>query len=309
MADPVNADDRGALENTDQMADDIFTDAFEMAAKEEPAELAPAEAAPVAEPVQPVLEQQPGESDEKYEQRYKTLQGIFKKEKESWDAKEATYISQIEEAKKAPPPPLAPKETDIPKTLEESLSPEDKAALEEYDRDFDLVSKMEGKKRDLALKALRKEFQDFLGKAKEEFSAQLAPTQTLMQETVAERERQGEERHFSTIKEQHPDFEKYRDDGSILKWIESKPKYLQKSMMETYNEGVADDALSLLNDFKYENNIPTAQPPANVVSMGKKAERKLAMTAVTTRRGAINPSMAVAKDFEGAWDEASHRGG
>ena len=338
-------DDRGVSEEL--VSDAAFDEAFDLAANAgEKAELSPADdpanvkdkeipivPAKVEEKVEAKVEtppvetpaipdpaiQQPGESDEKYEQRYKTLQGIHKHDKETWETERATLLSELEQAKKPPTPaPEKKPETAIPAVLEDSLSEEDKAALKEYDEEFDVVSKMEGKKREVELKKLRKEFEGFVqnlnDELKTEFTTQLAPAVTLVAETQIEREKRGEETHFATIRSGHPDFEKFRDDGSILAWIETKPKYMQKSMAETYSKGEAEDVVDLITDYKNENNIPIihqASPDTtNVVQMSpEKAKKKLAMTAVTTRRGAVNASMAVANDFEGAFDEAVNKGG
>jgi hypothetical protein len=306
----VNTDDRGALENAD-LNDEVYGKAFDKAAEamdeEKPPKPADGEIeVPAEDPapiVAPPIVAQPGD-DDKAEQRYKTLQGMFNKEKETWESERANLLAQVEAVKKVPAPAPAPREArDDP----DDLSPEDKEALAEYDQEFDLVSKMEGKKRDLALKALEKKFQNFLDEKIAEINSKIAPAQSFIQETVAERVRHNEEVHFSSLKEVHPDFETYRDDGTIIKWIESKPQYLQKSMLETYDQGSINDVVALLNDFKQENNITSS--PDNTPKSTRKAEKKLAMTAVTTRRGAVNPAHVIANDFEGAWDEALNRQG
>lgn len=310
--DPVKPDDRGALENTEKAenADDVFDATFDKAAEiEEGKADPPAAPEPVVEKKDPPPADPPkvqAGDDDKADQRYRTLQGMYNKDKETWETERAALLAKAEEAAKAAAP--APKkETEIPKDLE--LSEEDLQAIKEYDEEFDLVSKMEGKKREIELRKLRKEFQGFVETIKAELTAQLAPTQTFINETVAERAQREELSHFSSIKEAHPDFETYRDDGRLMKWIESKPRYLQKSMLETYNQGTSDDVVDLLNDFKLEHNI-SSPPRDNVLDINtRKAEKKLAMTAVTTRRGAVNPSHVVASDFEGAFDEALHKGG
>jgi hypothetical protein len=340
MPDPVKPDDRGALENTDPIVDD-FDAAFETAADlGDRAELSPADdpknVPEVPEPViedktvpEPVAEvpvvsppvpdpaiRLPGESDAKFEQRYLTLQGIHKHDKENWETEKAKLLSDLEEAKKPiiPPTPEKKPETAIPLDLEDSLSEEDKAALKEYDEEFDVVAKMEGKKREVALRALKKEVSGFIqnlrDELKSEFATQLAPATTFVEKAEKLEEIRTQEAHFAAIRNSHPDFENYRDDGSILKWVESKPSYLRKGALETYTQGSAEEIVELLSDFKRENNLSTPQPPNNVVQINpvKEAKRQ-AMTAVTTRRGAVNASMTVANDFEGAFDEAMNKHG
>jgi predicted secreted Zn-dependent protease len=324
----VMADDETTVRGTVETEVNDFADAFNVAAEVgDRAELSPADdpanisSEPPPEPVEvPVVEpvaevpvvtpeepvQQPGESDEKYEQRYKTLQGILRHEKELWEVERLRLQTELEEAKK-----VTPKEPETtPQTFIDSLTDEEKAALKEYDEDFDVVSKMEGKKREIELNKLRKEVQGFIENLKTEISTQLAPATALVAETLVEREKQSEESHFNAIKTNHADFEKYRDDGSILKWIDAKPGYLKRSMTETYSKGTAEEVVELITDFKVENNIQPSPDTTNVVNMKtRKAEKKLAMTAVTTRRGAVNASMAVANDYEGAFDEAMNKSG
>ena len=114
MADKVS-DDRGALDvvETEAIQDKDFGDAFNQAISTEPAELNPAdekamvedetnppvdETKPVIDETKPLVDetkpvetkpdasvQQPGESDEKYEQRYRTLQGIHRHDRETWN--------------------------------------------------------------------------------------------------------------------------------------------------------------------------------------------------------------------------------
>lgn len=321
MADK-KSDDRGASE-----VDEVFNDSFDTAAgigekadiseADDPNKVpAGSEQPPVVEdkapekpeekpPEQPA--QQPGESDEKYEQRYKTLQGIHRKDKEIWEAKQAELLAQIEELKK-PEKPAQEKPTAVSQDLYDSLTDEEKAALKEYDEDFDVVSKMEGKKRDIALNKLRAEIDAF----KKDVLERLTPTATYVQERVEKEAEVEKEEHFGSIRKAHPDFEKYRDEGAIAEWIKTKPKYLQVGMMHAYTQGEAEDVIDLIATFKRENNITPSEPELdNVVQMDKKkAEKKQAMTAVTTKRGAVNASMSVASDYDGSWDEAiSKQGG
>ena len=185
--------------------------------------------------------------------------------------------------------------------LYDSLTDEQKEALKEYEQDFDVVSKMEGIKREVELKKLRKEIDEKLAAIDTKVSAQLAP----VLKKTAESE---EEFHFDAIREAHGDYEQYVEDGSIVKWIESKPKYLQPALKQTYGQGSAEDAIDLINDFKRENNIEPPPPPENVIPISKKkTEKRQALAAVDTRRGAISTQSAIKDDYEGAFDEALNK--
>jgi hypothetical protein len=271
-------------------------------AEEKPSEEPPKE--PPAPP-DPAL-QQPGESDETYEQRWKTLQGIHKHDKEAWESEKATLLKDLETARKPPEPakPAEPTPEEIVASaaaLMDSLTAEQKEALKEYEQDFDVVSKMEGIKREAELKKLRQEIDEKLAAIDTKVSARLEPVLKKAAES-------DEEAHFDAIRESHGDYEKYVEDGSIVKWIESKPKYLQPALRQTYEKGSAEDAIDLIGDFKRENNIEPPPPPENVVPINrKKVEKRQALAAVDTRRGAIATHAKIADDYEGAFEEALNK--
>ena len=289
-------------------------------AEEPPVVVPPIVTPPVVETppvVTPPAEQQPGETDEKYEQRYKTLQGIHKHDRETWESEKAKLLSDLEEAKK-PKTPEVPVKVDTA-TFIDSLTEEQQEQLKEYEKDFDVVSKMEGIKRSVELGKLRKEMESWKADIANQLIAQNTQIDTRLAPAVALVEDNERETHFNTIRqgydltdgthvEGHSDFEKYRDDGSLQAWIESKPKYLQPALQDTYSNGSATDIIDLISDFKRESNITPKPASDNVVVIDpKKAARKQTLTTVPTRRGAVNTNVAVRDDFEGAFDEAVHK--
>jgi hypothetical protein len=277
------------------------------------------------------IEEKPVEVDpeEKAEQRYKTLQGIHKHDKKAWDEEKTALLAQIEEAKKPKTPDKTPEQkkedTIAAEAFVDSLTEEQKKQLEDYEADFDVVSKMEGLKRTRELAKLRKEMTDWKAEVKAEMEATIAAKSSEVDSKIAPAVKLAEENereaHFSLIREGytkedgtvvsgHNDFKQYVDDGSLKEWIESKPSYLQTAMKRTYESGAAQDVIDLLADFKRESNIQSNLPSDNVVNLdAKKAARKAALTSVPSRRGAINTGKAVADDFEGAFDEAMNKAG
>lgn len=314
-------DDRGVsgAKVEDGAVPDEFGDAFDVADQSgEKAELSPADDSENTkdEEVKPSPEsakeevtssesdQKVGESDEKYEQRYKTLQGIHKHDRELWEAEKAALLAQVEVAKK----PVTPEEKkdveDKKEAFLDSLTPEQQEQLKEYEQDFDVVSKMEGIKRSIELAKLRKEIDAW----KTEIASQLTAQQTQIAPAVELAETNAMEAHLNKIRSAHEDFEKYRDDGSLKAWIESKPKYMQPALQKAYSQGSAEDVIDLYNDFKRENNITETQLSDNVVSIKTaKAAKKQALSSVTTRRGAVNLVTAISDDFEGAFEEALNK--
>lgn len=271
---------------------------------------------PAAKPDAP----QPKEDEETYKQRYLTLQGIVKHDKSEWEKEKTSLLSQVEEAKKPKTPKekqnVEEKETASADAFIASLTPEEQEQLNQYEADFDVVSKMEGIKRTRELTALRKEIDEW----KKGITTQLTEAQARMAPVVKMAEDNEVEAHFNLIrggyaKEDgivvagHPDFDKYRDDGSMVAWIESKPAYIQAALKKVYEKGKAVDVIDLYADFKRENNIETANTSTdNVVDMSpRRADKKAALQAVQNRRGAINTAKPVADDYDSAFDEAANK--
>jgi len=302
-------ENEGKIENQAQDFDEVFDEAVgeksdegqeeELAKKDEEDNKA-AEAEKAAEEAR-------NKEEETHEQRWKSLQGIYKHDKEQWEAERTTLLSQLEEAKKVKAPETPEKKPSVSDEFIDGLSPEEKAEFEEYDSEFDVISRMEGKRREKAFKALRKEFLGW----KDEIVSQLKEAsesgKVAVQKAESLEDLRLEEEHFSKIREKHSDFEKHRDDGSIEKWIEAKPKYMQPRLKEIYSKGNTDDVIEFLDDFKKENGIEV-DGKQNVVDMDRKREeKKAALKSVTSRRGAVNPSLTNADDFDSAFDEALNK--
>jgi hypothetical protein len=346
MPDKVVTDDRGALETEEKP--DEFEGAFDEAtgkgeqadltAADDPANVKDKESevkeSPDTKPVvaeDKPIEEKPVEVDpeEKAEQRYKTLQGIHKHDKKTWDEEKTALLAQIEEAKKPKTPDKTPEQkkedTIAAEAFVDSLTEEQKKQLEDYEADFDVVSKMEGLKRTRELAKLRKEMTDWKAEVKAEMDAKLTAQATEVDNKVApavklaeenEREshfrliREGYQREDGSTVDGHDDFKQFVDDGTLLKWIETKPGYMQGVMKKIYDAGSAIDVIDLVADFKRENNIQSNLPSDNVVNLdAKKAARKAALTTVPSRRGAINTGKAVADDYDSAFDEAMNKSG
>jgi hypothetical protein len=314
-------------------AEEVFSDAFDTAENitpdkskdvipeggDAPPVIDPPVDPPVVPPVIPDLEkpaavipkekQQPGETDEAFEQRWRTLQGIYRHEKDEWKTEKEKITAELEELRKKVPQPAAENKDEGDSGLKEllaklNLTDEQKAQLAEYDQEFDIVSRMEGLKRETAITKLKAEMLETFNGFRKEFQTQLEPATTLVKETAANKEEADKDAHFKYIRENHSDFEVYRDNGAIIAWIETKPAYQQKAMKLAYSQGTADDIVELLDGFKEENNI---EKKGSVINIDKIKERKAALTPPVTRRGAVNASMAVATDFDGAFDEALNR--
>lgn len=255
-----------------------------------------------------------GGSDDKgedFEQKWKSLQGHLKADREKYEAEKTELLTELEDLKKTVAKLSATDEkkkgADKSDSLFDDLTDEQKAELSDYEKDFDSVSKMEGLKRERALKKLEDRILAALeaktNELNEKFTSRVQPIEKSFKET-------DEKSHFTTIREAHSDFEAHRDSGAILKWIESKPRYIQDSMKATYEQGTAEDVVDLITDFKRENGLLETNKndqlqADNLIDMQKKkAEKKQNLTAVITKRGSVDANQARADDFDSAYNEA-----
>ncbi|HHT9136794.1 MAG TPA: hypothetical protein ACFYEK_06045 [Candidatus Wunengus sp. YC60] len=285
-------------------------------AKEEPPPVddKKVELPPVTQPSEPPKED--------FEQKWKSLNGIIKSKEQQFQTRESELLAEIEKLKTPPTPPPADDknkkvetELDVEALLKNlNLNDEEKAMLKDYDEEFGLVSKVENLKLSKAIKSiygiLNEGFQKKLNEVKEEFQSQLKPATEFVEKTTKEREEDAVSNHFNSIETAHPDYKSYHENGKIVEWIQTKPAYLQKGMLEVVQSGTAEEVISLLDDFKKENNIPLTNnpPPDNVVEMDKaKKDRKAALTPPQSKRSAINPNLKPSDDFDGAFDEATSK--
>lgn len=250
------------------------------------------------------------------EQRYKTLQGIYRHEKDEWLNEKDRLLSELEAAKTTAEPNKPDKDKEDDPTLKEilaqlDLTDEQKAQLADYDAEFDVVSKMEGLKRKTEMARLKLEFRDLMKEFRQEFATQLQPAQEFIVETKKSREEDERKEHFQIIENAHPDYSTHRDSGAIKKWIEGKPLYLQKGLSEIYAKGTAEDIVEMLSDFKRENEIPAEPNKGNAeeeaARLRAKEDKKKTLTSPVTKRGAVNASMSVATDYGDAFDEAINK--
>lgn len=255
------------------------------------------------------------DNEETYEQRWKSLQGILKSKDEKYESERTQLLTELEDLKKTvanlstdnKDTKDKKKGTDKSDSLFDDLTDEQKAELSEYEKDFDSVSKMEGLKRERALKKLEDRILEKIEARTAEIQDKIVSRVQPIEESY---KKSDEAAHFSTIRGSHPDFETHRDSGAILKWIDGKPRYLRESMKATYEQGTAEDVVDLISDFKTENNLLESNQnnqsrSDNLIDMDKKkAEKKQNLTAVITKRGSVDAGQGRADDFDSAYNEA-----
>ena len=330
-----NKDDRGTSEQeatvTLEEQDQAFSEAFDTASVEVPAgddkddkSDLPAEDLPekkdTAEPAA-VVPSPPASSSESspqdagtYEQQFRTLQGIHKHDREVWEGERTKLLAKIADMEKGGGAQTVTQDKktieDAGKLLDElkdSLSDEERAQLDEYKQEFDVVSKMEGLQRKVEMAKLRKDLVGML----EEIKNQLQPVQAFVAQSTEDRDVADKNAHFSAIEERHADYAKYRDDGSLMKWIDSLPVHRRQGYKDICKSGTVEEVISLYDEFKSDNNIPiegNSDTPPNVVKLDKE-RRKDALRSPTGRKSAVNPAHSPATSFEESFDEAINKQG
>ena len=102
------------------------------------------------------------------------------------------------------------------------------------------------------------------------------------------------------IEEHHPDYSTLKQSQELKDWIDSQPKTLKKAYTEILEDGTAEDMIELLNDFKLKTGIKTPQesPP-----------KKKPKVAPSTKNKAPSSKPPVdMDDFEQAFYEAIKEG-
>ena len=208
-----------------------------------------------------------------WEQRYKTLQGMFKAEV----AREVR--TQLSAAPPAEQPPARPSEPASADGGEEEQALNE--AMEEYPHLMRAVSTL-------------------VKKTQAETESRIRADYAPVAKTV---ETDARERHFSAIRSAHSDFDVVVRD--LPAWVEQQPAYLQPGYKAVLSGGTAEDVIDLVSRFKEAKglNKPTPKPSDNP------ARRQAEAAEVVRTRGApaIPRGEPDKDDYESAFDEAVSR--
>lgn len=273
----------------------------------------------LSEPPKDEKDKKDDSKPEDFEQKWKTLQGEFKKEKDEKESlktqleqvqNKLSEIEKLQDGTKKGETKAEQKKEDLAELLlklYDDLTPEEKAELSSYDEEFDVVSKSEAKKRAIFAKKLSSYIDAAIEGSNKALLTQLAPFLMASEKTT-------EEAHFKAIKTVHGDFEKYRDDGSLKEWIEKQPAYLRKEFQRVYNEGESDEVIDLFSRFKKDNNIGNEPATDTDTNADKKKEDKKAddkkkklddMEIVDSGKKPLGSTgVGKATDYDSAFDEA-----
>ena len=201
------------------------------------------------------------------------------------------------------PAPTAAPEAYVPKTADDFLTAEQKAALAVFDSDWNDVAPVV---RDLLAATIQAERANIRQEVMAEVGQTLAPVQQLAAKS------QGDAFN-SAVEAAHPDWREVAQ--KLPEWIESDP-LVRDRLMDVYQNGTAQEAINLISRFKQATGQPSAAPvkpasPAPQVTP-KAAPSKAALAATMAPPRAQRSATTAAKDpadFDAAFEEAAKQTG
>ena len=119
--------------------------------------------------------------------------------------------------------------------------------------------------------------------------------------------------HYQAIKQAHPDFEQYIEQGQLQAWINQQPPRKRKYYQEVYEAGSTAEVIDLLKEFKESLGLGGSKPKPKtntqnkVGTMDEKKKKKMDdMEDISSRTRPVNAGRfeAPADDFELAFNEA-----
>jgi hypothetical protein len=121
--------------------------------------------------------------------------------------------------------------------------------------------------------------------------------------TVEQLEKQSQQStmaaHFKAIEDAHPGWRQYVDSGQLVKWIEVQPSYLQKPLMDVYQQGSSQEVIELLTSFKES----TIKKPKSGSRHNPRADQAMAVPSSPAGDPITQDERHVS--YEEAWAEAT----
>ena len=248
------------------------------------------------------------ETIDKVKHKYDTVSGMYNSEVKKREALE-TELALLKEGKQPKPAEddlEKPKEEDpeldvatLAKTIGESES--FKKLGDEYGEEMTTaLTDMAGNIAKTVIGTLSKTVDGKLN----EFSGIIDPLS-------ADHAKNAEKIHVSALKTAHPDYEKHRDSGELIEWIETQPGYKQEMYKKVYEKGQVEDVIDLFSTFKDAKGYTEAAPEKKEETPKKPEveidKKKLEdMEVIDSKASPVSgvKGSAAKDDFEGAWEEA-----
>ena len=110
------------------------------------------------------------------------------------------------------------------------------------------------------------------------------------------------EEHFKAIRAKHSDFDTLVGNGTLNKWIDSKPAIFQESLTRVASKGTAEEVIEMFDQLKTDLGMTSP----HITTQGDKREKLKSMVAVRGGAPVIPKGKEVAtSDYDAAWDEAN----
>lgn len=194
----------------------------------------------------------------------------------------------------------------LDKTWKDYLSDEDKAIVEEYEKEWSEVSRAEQIKRQAELQHVQDVVYSNVRSA-------LAPIVEQLQQSKVEA-------HFNSIRSRVPEFDEIRE--PVQEWVKEQPEFVRPAFEQVLKQGSADQVVELLNAYKQATGKTGAAPqvPASSASKGQQqpaarpkrpapsGAAKRAMAAAPSQKRTNPPAQTDPNDFASAFDEAAAGG-
>lgn len=194
----------------------------------------------------------------------------------------------------------------LDKTWKDYLSDEDKAIVEEYEKEWSEVSRAEQIKRQAELQHVQDVVYSNVRSA-------LAPIVEQLQQSKVEA-------HFNSIRSRVPEFDEIRE--PVQEWVKEQPEFVRPAFEQVLKQGSADQVVELLNAYKQATGKTGAAPqvPASSASKGQQqpaarpkrpapsGAAKRAMAAAPSQKRSNPPAQTDPNDFASAFDEAAAGG-
>lgn len=180
---------------------------------------------------------------------------------------------------------------------EPALTPEDKAALEQFAKDWpDHAAALE--KREKFLQAVlearfTKATMAVVQKLYEDFAPFAESAATMSRKTFRD-----------YVLEKHKDFDEVKP--KLASWIEAQPPYLRDAYQRVYNDGTAEEVADLTQRFKDATGVKPQTPPTPAQPKPTaNDDAAAALSPVPGRRVKPEPQGPDMNDFDTAFDEAA----
>lgn len=285
---------------------DAFADAFASLSQDEapapkPAEAAPAAAAAApaeAAPAETLVEGEEQTAEEKAAAEATAAEAAPTVNEDDEDDALLRRLARVikkEPAEAAPAhqpqQPQPPQQQDIP----EILTPDEKAFLADYEKDWPDVARAEAIRR-------KAEYAHLTGYIFQQVMSRVGPVEQMLQQLA-------EHAQLTQLQATVPDYEADRE--KVIDWVNKQPTYLQNAYQHVIRSGTVDEVADLVARYRAETGAPApaAKPatPAPVPVKTKDTELPTAtkqaaasLAPVSSKRSAV-PQQDDPNDFESAF--------